>query len=123
MSAPAATASFASCMVWTWHMTFAPVAFALLSQGSGLPKDNAMMGGFASSAASKNLGNTGMKSLMKPTANGWSVVVRMCAISFSSQSVSFCGWRPPKLPSAPAFETAAASVPPQYNAMGADMMG
>jgi hypothetical protein len=83
-----------------------------------------MTGGFASSAASKNVGNTGMKPLMKPTAKGPSVVVRMCAISFSSsQSVCFCGWRPPKLPSAPAFETAAASVPPQCNAIGADMIG
>src|SRR5262249_49196152 len=104
-------------------MILEPERFARLSQGSGLPKDNAITGGFASSVASKNLGKRGMKSLINPTANGAGVIDRIRAISLVNQSVSFRGWMPPKLPNPPDFETAAASVPPLCIAIGADMIG
>lgn len=60
---------------------------------------------------------------MNPTANGRSVVARMVAISARIQSGPFQGCVPPKQPSPPAADTAAASVPPLCRAMGADITG
>ena len=63
-----------------------------------------------------------MSWVMKPTPKGRSVSLRTWAICWRSQS----GPRsvvPPKVPSPPASETAAANCPPLWLLMGADITG
>lgn len=64
-------------------------------------------------------------SMSRPVCDisGLSVVARTVAISARIQSGPFQGCVPPKQPSPPAAETAAASVPPLCKAMGADITG
>ena len=81
-----------------------------------------MTGTFSSSAISKLVGSAPMRCVMKPTPNALPVRERTSAICCRSQS----GPKllvPPNVPSPPAAETAAASSPPLWLLIGADITG
>src|SRR4051795_4733122 len=60
---------------------------------------------------------------MNPMAYGASVAVRTFAACSVTPSGGWAEWMPPNDPIPPAFDTAAARVPPLCIAIGADMIG
>src|SRR5450756_1802997 len=118
MSAPTSTAARACSMFCTWQINLAPAALIRGANGTGDPNDSITAAGECASTSSSNTGRLASDQVIKPQPTR---VFRASANSRSSHSAS--PYPPPIRPSPPAAVTAAASLPPAANAIGAEMIG
>jgi hypothetical protein len=118
MSAPASAACLACISVCTWQIVLQPASLMRPVNGVGSPNDSITAAGRASSAISSAAWLRSNAQRMNP------MPTRALPASASSSLITFVlAYPDPIIPSPPAWVTAAASLPPAAEPIGARSIG